>query len=848
MKRKKSFFKICLNAILNIFNKIKEFVKEKKKALIIIFFSIIIFIILLSILGIKISFMTESELNIKVDPTHKVINTEIGMPVELEFKIENNNFWMCDTECSYELYDPYNREILTQETEAIKSSVLMTKSYEIEPVKTGRGQRLFYFEVACHNIKSTLCQTEEENFYSSSLITINYDYSTNKKMQIRKMMSDLDVFVSETEKANSLTEDINFILNNIEQETTHSINISNEQRAISDNIEKIRLIQALWLNESYDLVTNLFSESDVEKIKNISTQLSTIKIQLLNNIETYNLFLDKIIFLNQLNNKELFIIDNFYRTLNNDGKTNDVNTIRIRIRLLKAEIQKTKIEFAKDLLTTAESIEVDVVMILNQYEQDYHNYLNSLNLEQHKSIQNRYNNLLNEKDNEIVSKLEFLDLNYGDDACESGELILNNYIITRNKANENIIEFLDSNFTCEDDCPQEILNNNSMKILKGFRNSIIYDNYSFEFNSMDNIYIFNNSETIYELDNLSFSNYIEMTKIYESEFNNISNFIMNMCFFITKDNDLTQTILKKYDKINDSFNSNNYVNLNVEFNYPEEKCCIFGSCYNCEKEEQKEHYPLILLHGHNFNKYNPIQSIVNSMSEIQLKLSHDENYINGAETDLLDVNNSEIWSKMQTPIAVRASYYYITYYDFEIYSVSTMNEESIENYAIRLKEIINLVKKRTGAEKVNIVGHSMGGLVARYELFLFGDEDVNKLILIGTPNKGIVGRVEGLCPTFGAKKECDDMNVNSIFLKKLNSAKNIARNTEIFNIYGSGCDTDGEDGDGIVTTENAYLASATNIEINGQCNDFLNLEMHNDLINTDKYPEVYENVVDILIE
>ena len=58
-------------------------------------------------------------------------------------------------------------------------------------------------------------------------------------------------------------------------------------------------------------------------------------------------------------------------------------------------------------------------------------------------------------------------------------------------------------------------------------------------------------------------------------------------------------------------------------------------------------------------------------------------------------------------------------------------------YAKRLAEFIDKVLIATGAEKVDIVAHSMGGLVARAAIRYYGCEGkVRKLLTIGTPNKG----------------------------------------------------------------------------------------------------------------
>lgn len=73
--------------------------------------------------------------------------------------------------------------------------------------------------------------------------------------------------------------------------------------------------------------------------------------------------------------------------------------------------------------------------------------------------------------------------------------------------------------------------------------------------------------------------------------------------------------------------------------------------------------------------------------------------------------------------------FFIAYYDWR-----DKNEDSAKNY---LDPLIKEANRINGTSKVNIVAHSMGGLVARsYIQSDDYDNDVNNLFLIGTPNKG----------------------------------------------------------------------------------------------------------------
>ena len=63
---------------------------------------------------------------------------------------------------------------------------------------------------------------------------------------------------------------------------------------------------------------------------------------------------------------------------------------------------------------------------------------------------------------------------------------------------------------------------------------------------------------------------------------------------------------------------------------------------------------------------------------------------------------------------------------------------SIEVFAAQVARKIDYIRRATGAPRVAIVGHSMGGLVARAYLRRFGCESVSSLITFGSPHHGSV--------------------------------------------------------------------------------------------------------------
>lgn len=97
--------------------------------------------------------------------------------------------------------------------------------------------------------------------------------------------------------------------------------------------------------------------------------------------------------------------------------------------------------------------------------------------------------------------------------------------------------------------------------------------------------------------------------------------------------------------------------------------------------------------------------------------------------------------------------------------VATVNLEpargSIDQFAAQLAKRIDQVLLETGADKVILLGHSMGGLVARQYVARFGDTAVRAIICLGSPHHGT--RIARL----GLGQCARDMEPGSAFLAKL---------------------------------------------------------------------------------
>lgn len=74
---------------------------------------------------------------------------------------------------------------------------------------------------------------------------------------------------------------------------------------------------------------------------------------------------------------------------------------------------------------------------------------------------------------------------------------------------------------------------------------------------------------------------------------------------------------------------------------------------------------------------------------------------------------------------------------YEVFVTRVYPLGNIERRSRELAEQIDEILRITGSEKVNIIGHSMGGLDARYLVSSLGFEDkVASVSMIGTPNQG----------------------------------------------------------------------------------------------------------------
>lgn len=283
---------------------------------------------------------------------------------------------------------------------------------------------------------------------------------------------------------------------------------------------------------------------------------------------------------------------------------------------------------------------------------------------------------------------------------------------------------------------------------------------------------------------------------------------------------------------------------NFTLEEPSPVCCFRKECYKCI-DDSSLNYPLILVHGHSFNERLSAELSMESFSDMAQAFERD-GYLDAGYFYRSKYEGSPggYLGGINASIVVEATYYLDSSSTGEDSFIYDSKWDSIDVYSLRLKDIIDNVLYITGKDKVIIVAHSMGSLVTRRYMQLYGEDNLDRVVLIGGPNKGIDGLVLNSCSVFGADVECSEMNKSSEFMEELNNSP--VPNIPVYNIIGLGCQFEGVDSDGIVKEESAYLEWAENIYVNGTCTgvDFFHVRM----IKPTLHPEIYEIVKGIIDE
>jgi len=794
---------------------IKSGKKEKRTWLkehraIIIISVIIIMIIVTS--GTKtflyLNFILGNDIIIHLDADKEELNLVRGEEELINFKagVITNPF--CTAECKSSFEDISNNKTIDDNNFKLTPGMPITKEYKIRVDDFGEGQKLYRFRLECIGLASFLCHTKGESTSRNILVTVEYNLTEserklkedlkNKLIDLKERLSDLATRENEVELM------INELDNRVSIDETKK-EFDNAEKEISKLIENLNVLKKTWEKQDYYELSKKFKNADIESIKTA----------------------DLIIKIDRNISDSVFLYNNF---------ANELNETRERL----SEI--------KEILVLDEDIALEInenIKVFNSVIKSFksRNEISKKRTEVYSinySVGILYESIKSYERKETLKRSLEVDINY-DALC-----MLNQTCVKRpSRANQTEFELKNA---CDEIEQLKVIYINISKnhyangsadaikkdIAEKYLNELPEDGYNNEIiKEILSIYIKNLTADAYG---------INSTEILKQ--------------FIKDQPESCQKInITYYDLNNESIElieeeETMPVKIGIEFDEPSLKCCVFGKCSPCCLSEEcindPSKFPVVFVHGHSVNKKTSADYSLDVFNKLQKELEKD-GYLNAGSISLYTpVDTSPgVWGLSQAPVSIKASYYFDVFKEPENYVVVQTKSENIDTYALRLEEIIQTIKHRTGKPRVVIIAHSMGGLVSRRYLQIFGEEDVEKLIMIGTPNHGIEGDIAHVCPIIGDKYACRDMAVNSLFMNKLNRGE--LPNIDIYMIIGDGCLMDGQPGDGTVLVKNAKLEGemVKNFIINGTC-DGLKM-LHSKMIDPQLYPEVYKIIKQALL-
>ncbi len=810
----------------------------------------------------QFNYLLGNDLVLTLTPLQKSFNVHYGGVSAAEFDVVVDNFALCRAACSYEFNDRSRNEVIDKGDFELSRGEHFKKSYGLSVKRLGSGQDIYSFGVECRSIRSFMCLTEGEEKFRSSLVTLNYDLTeTEKELKkiLRQNVTELLELLSDADAKHQQLNQKFFELGS----KVNILNLSKDKIDVNDAYDKVRIsienLRSLWHVENYISLNQLFNRSFFDNINDIISLIDNMDKQINNAADIHNGLLSELNILFH-NLEELSAFGN---VLKDDDISAEIGINIINFTNAASSLTENTFESYENAAENAAQIRKEQNSIIDRtrspmtaafFNSDY--YLN---------FENDYLCSLQQncKENATVSNViknagKFIG-NYPDSGafrqnCNSLRALKQQYSDIRNQT-MNIIEEINISFPAD---------NEFLAAADNFKGNIARKINSSYFES----WVKSGSEAAAEIVNIANAtlpnNTTEfITIIYDSSVNislywlskiNLSDESLNILDECNKLGQPIKNITKfSFEPViaNITYNITSKIDTNLSDNPP--ICCIFNECKPCCNDEScrsdPKTFPVIFLHGHSVARGNSPEFSLDGFNKLQAKLQ-DDGYLNvgillysGGET----AEKGE-WGLSGKPVTVKVTYYYDVFRKEDKYAIVPTKSESIDTYALRFNDIVNVVREKTGKQKVNIVAFSMGGLVARKYLQIFGDESVDKLITIGSPHKGISGNVAEFCPVFGESKECIDVLQDSLFLNKLNDPSKQPSNVKVFNIIGRGCQRNGKDGDGIVSAESASLsgiADANESFINGTCAGSL-YYFHTDLIDIEKFPETYNILSEIL--
>ena len=778
----------------------------------IIIAALILFLFLSAQLVTYFNFLLGNDVLVRVSPSREYFSVLNGAETDISFKVDTLNNFFCEAKCSLKFEDLSNNITIGQEDVLLKPGSVISRVFGLKAPLNGQGAVAYRFDVKCTNEKKVFCPANNKITTRKVLIVLDHELTPVEKLlqkEVKEKITQLQSDIAELDAQTNALADVQDYLEPSSQSNELAVQATQLKNDVYENKIKLQKVFSNWNSSNYYELSDEVEiiTASVSRTRNSLLSLNGSTMQF---IERHNQISDKL----ESARAALLVISQLV-TDDSTMATNISNAIgnynsQLNSTILQQQLEEREL-FAATALADALKASNDIISDLR---------LRSVKKEAEIDIQtdlmcNVTGSCLSHPSPFNRSHQSSFDMNL---TCER----LNGLVFFISQVTANY-----SNTTLDENGTR--LANDTISSIEGaLKIQFVSQTDSVGINGLELQRMFTANQT----KNASAS--IEKETL--------------LAFLAKRPLQSCATLPASYPELN----LHNISKINLAYttskkfeslSEPSPICCLKGICQQCctskSCTQDSSKYPIIFLHGHQVNAKLSVDYSLETFSAMQEALEKD-GWLDAGAVSLYSSNEVPFgaWGKFSTPLTIKGSYYYDAIFEKGNLVYVPTSSENIDTYSIRLKDIIDTVQYRTGSPKVILIGHSMGGLVSRRYLQIFGTDKVSKLILLGTPNNGTEGNIEKLCDFVGASRECQDMSKGSVFLRKLNSGG--LPNIPVYNIVGTGCDMGDQLGDGTILEKNAQLAGAQNFIVKGSCS--YDIILHSRMLGPNDYPSVYEFV------
>lgn len=830
---------------MSLFN-VKISRKQRRKILVLGGVALAVFVLVIIgifFLGVKIKFFLSDELHLDLSPLVSSVRSVNGEEVVLNFSLRNDNFPQCSTSCEFTFEDVGRDIVLSRERLVMQHHDVALRNFTVRAPMTGEGQTIYRFEAACRNQRTLLCQSDERDRHVSSLVWMNYRLSDNHALwrdESKPLLASLFLLYNQV---SPLVHQLGALVDRVPSGITEYAQLSSSNALLTQEFlmlsSRVLTYQAWWDAYQFGALHDARVADDIAALSGVAERAGPLFNRSLELIALRNHNLDLLRDF-QANTSLILQAATFYHQQSSPHNRDALHSLYLDVDGLHGSyvVVSQNLPYVEESLASIiQRHHVSLGATLEEY----------LRISINGEFLRRYSyHLLN--DSALLAG----------DVCDAARLA-DSLIVDRNAAA--IANRTAANISAD---PAVVDTDLAFHRLAMERAALLaVRNDSQVLGSLHRDLILGYVDAMLGLGPDPSAHQFTLDAANRSLFATLdaSPFVAYSSVYCA---DGGPAMGWEYANITSRFplgrlpvnistdvsgvDGDDAVDQDIVLSDHQPQCCVFGVCSVCCDACAQSPVPILFIHGHGFNEDSTPEFTLGALTKIQRKLES-EGILNAGQLDvgipLSSIERGE-WGRSSVPVSVRASYYYITAFNLGSYVVYAQKSERIENYAIRLKEVVDLLKYKTGSDSVIIVAHSMGGLVAREYISLFGDDAVHALITVNTPHQGIPLRTAQLCKLFGSARECEDMLETSVFMNRL-SAQPVPQRMHV--IRSVGCPMEGNaTGDGVVTDERGYLAGAQNYVINGSCTDRFQTSLHGEVLDPDVYPELYALLVQIIKE